>query len=303
MNNTDYKNNNISAIRLLNASIKSQISNSNIFLSGELATFTISFQTSENIENLYFGYSIFHESGLLIFGINTDLFQCSLECSANSDYKIDFEFPVQLGTGDYYINIKAFSKDNDNEKEYFNKKKAVFFNVTGFLDIPFNGILSMIPSYSFGTIGCKGKISAKNQSGNEKQYKSLGIINPSVKNAGGFIKAFASEILDARPDEKIKLPVEIYNSSDSDWICEGIRPIYISYHWLDLDGNIVIYDGLRTPVHNKIIKNGSKIMASAIIQTPGEKGDYYLELTLIQEDVSWFENIGFETSKLPVNIK
>jgi hypothetical protein len=303
MTNAKNENNSVNPIRLLNASIKSQISNSNIFLSGELATLSISFQTSTDIENLYFGYSIFHESGLLLFRLKTDHFICKLQCGADSDYKMDFNFPIQLGTGDYYINIKAFSKDNNDEKEYFNEKKAIFFNVTGFLDIPFDGLVRMIPSYSIGIIGCKGKIVAENLCAMKKHYQFLGLINPSVNNAKGFIKTFLSESIKAAQNEQIALFVEIYNSSDVDWICEGSKPIYISYHWLDLTGKIIMQEGFRTLIPNKIIQSSGKVMATAVVMAPSETGDYLLELTLIQEGVNWFENIGFETAKIPVNIK
>lgn len=97
------------SIEILNVSLTGQTDQRGEFLAGELATLSITFRALKDIENLNLGYSLHHDSGLHIFGVNTRLLGYELFCQARCDYRIDFSFAALLGLGTYYINISARS--------------------------------------------------------------------------------------------------------------------------------------------------------------------------------------------------
>ena len=86
------------------------------------------------------------------------------------------------------------------------------------------------------------------------------------------------------------LAVEVKNLSDYLWKSEGTNPINISYHWLDEDWNMVVFDGERTPLPEGGIATGESKIVSAQIHAPTKSGNYRLMLSLVQENVCWFED-------------
>lgn len=71
------------------------------------------------------------------------------------------------------------------------------------------------------------------------------------------------------------------------------QPINISYHWRKDDGESVIYNGLRTMLSSSGLMPGCTHEREVKINTPSVPGIYLLEITLVQEGVAWFEDLGF----------
>jgi len=97
----------------------------------------------------------------------------------------------------------------------------------------------------------------------------------------------------ACPNSFIHWTVEIENGSDETWECNSENPINLSYHWCDPDGRYIVYDGERTPLHRNQIKPNQRISCIANIKTPQAPGNYLLMITLVQEEVAWFEERSF----------
>jgi len=68
------------------------------------------------------------------------------------------------------------------------------------------------------------------------------------------------------------------------------NPVYISYHWLDQNGEPVVFDGIRTPIQPPIPPMSMRDVSVEII-TPHDGGEYILQITLVQEFQFWFEQI------------
>jgi len=56
----------------------------------------------------------------------------------------------------------------------------------------------------------------------------------------------------------------------------------------------------RFPV--KRFQPGNLVQATVMVEVPKEPGDLILELTLVQEGVTWFEERGFMTERLAVKV-
>ncbi len=95
--------------------------------------------------------------------------------------------------------------------------------------------------------------------------------------------------------------VRLTKHSDGSWPARGDRPVHLSYHWLDRSGATVIHDGVRTPIPDGIsLEEPTPLVMD--VQTPPAAGDFRLRLTLVQENVAWFEDRGFQPLDLDIAV-
>jgi hypothetical protein len=80
-------------------------------------------------------------------------------------------------------------------------------------------------------------------------------------------------------------------------------PIHLSYHWFDADGNVAIFEGLRTQFVPPLDPGSSGIYELKIAPPP-DPGEYRLRITLVQEGVRWFDELpdSAASCELDVNV-
>jgi hypothetical protein len=96
--------------------------------------------------------------------------------------------------------------------------------------------------------------------------------------------------------------VEIVNRSEQIWMGNNLHPINLSYHWLKDSGEFVIFEGIRSNVPQKFIGPGQPVSVEMQVATPQNPGKYILVLTMVQEGICWFEDLGFEAARLEVEV-
>ncbi len=68
-------------------------------------------------------------------------------------------------------------------------------------------------------------------------------------------------------------------------------PVSLSYHWKDAQTRqTLVQDGLRSPLITAV-DPGTDQTYEATVLAPAQAGEYLLEMTLIQENVRWFEEV------------
>lgn len=103
-------------------------------------------------------------------------------------------------------------------------------------------------------------------------------------------------------EELFRIPVLLKNTSRQKWIVQGNNKIHLAYHWLKKTGEVVIHDGIRSPItHN--LNPGDKVEILAKVAAPDAVGEYILEFDMVQEQVAWFGLMGTETLRLAVVVK
>jgi hypothetical protein len=65
-------------------------------------------------------------------------------------------------------------------------------------------------------------------------------------------------------------------------------PVHMSYHWIRDDGQIVVFEGVRTRLLPHLEPRSSRSFAATVV-SPALPGRYVLRLTLVQEMVQWFD--------------
>lgn len=127
--------------------------------------------------------------------------------------------------------------------------------------------------------------------------------NPNIGN-----KRFAQEIQlvetlkSGKAGETTKIPVKVTNTSDFAWNSKGANPVNFAYHWLDSNGKIVVFDGERTGLAKTLAPQDSEQL-NAVIKFPNTPGNYTLALTMVQEGVAWFNDVGAQPQRVPVTVQ
>jgi 2-polyprenyl-3-methyl-5-hydroxy-6-metoxy-1,4-benzoquinol methylase len=78
--------------------------------------------------------------------------------------------------------------------------------------------------------------------------------------------------------------------------------VFLSYHWLDPNGAIVIDDGLRTPLPHAVAP-GDTCTMSCRIETPAAAGSYVLAIDLVDEGITWFSRAGARVLKVAFGVR
>lgn len=101
----------------------------------------------------------------------------------------------------------------------------------------------------------------------------------------------------------IQASVNISNSGDRAWPskpnAKGEYAVNLAYHWLTLRGQVVVYEGVRTPFPENL-DPGKSVDLAMTIEPPPRPGKYLLEVTLVQESVAWFPDNGGDKIEVPV---
>lgn len=130
----------------------------------------------------------------------------------------------------------------------------------------------------------------------------LGVIPPLAipLTYEGSIEAIETpERLKVGMPEKFKVKVE--NRSNHSWHVDEKKMIRVCYHWFNEKSEVVIYDGHRTPLPHRL-DPGESVEAEVIITPPSTIGSYILELSLVHEGACWFEERGFRTCRLTLEV-
>lgn len=108
------------------------------------------------------------------------------------------------------------------------------------------------------------------------------------------------DVLRAESEAIVSVAIEIPDSLDLP--ADSTSPISAAYHWFDLDGRTVVFEGLRTPLPDGAFAAGGVVHVSARVVAPATPGRLALCMTLVHEGVCWFEQIGWIPGLVQVEI-
>ncbi|WZO97608.1 methyltransferase domain-containing protein [Isosphaeraceae bacterium EP7] len=107
-----------------------------------------------------------------------------------------------------------------------------------------------------------------------------------------------------RPGEKAVINVKVKNTGVSTWPapddCNGCE-VRLGNHWLDAEGAMLVADDARASL-TKAVPPGGTVNLQLEVKAPKAVGKYRLELDLVRESISWFNNRGSATVVLDVEV-
>ncbi|HLJ97872.1 MAG TPA: methyltransferase domain-containing protein [Gemmataceae bacterium] len=103
--------------------------------------------------------------------------------------------------------------------------------------------------------------------------------------------------LTIRPGKQSALLVQVKNASDLTW-----PAVNLGNHWLSETGELLVADDGRVALPTGM-RPGQEVQVSITITAPKRPGQYWLELDVVQELVTWFQHMGSETSRIPCQVQ
>jgi len=217
-------------------------------------------------------------------------------------YYVDYTFRNILPYGDYTVNAALHIGAEHLSKCYHWKDDATSFFVVGNLDFTFVGIANLSATVGFGVVDgeATGIESVGARIEGLRPFRVTTDIVPLTEFKAKIRPLTAIESLS--PWEVIIVYVEVTNEGSEVWPACGPNPVNLSYHWRDAEGAVVVHEGLRTPLPHDVGPNET-LRVAATVKAPAKEGTTFLDLTLVQECVAWFDQHGLNVETIPVEIR
>jgi hypothetical protein len=158
--------------------------------------------------------------------------------------------------------------------------------------------------------GCGGGEVATNAGGEQPAAPAAPAkpVGPLADNAYRAQITVADPPTRLRAGQKLELKARVKNASDAAWTtqpqgAEGNKfVVAIMNNWLKPDGALVTNMDGRYGVGQEV-PPGGEVELPLTVTAPKERGEYILELDLVQEQVAMFKDKGSETLKLKVRVE
>lgn len=125
---------------------------------------------------------------------------------------------------------------------------------------------------------------------------------PSLPHKVAYLQATLPRMM--RVGQMYDGSVQLRNDNKVAWVppSGSANGFSVSYHWITQDGTMVVKEGIRSALPNRV-EPGQTLIAPFSIATPQTPGPYILELDLVQEGVTWFSDAGTPGPRFAVNVE
>ena len=106
----------------------------------------------------------------------------------------------------------------------------------------------------------------------------------------------AGPVLRLDTASSVRVELEVHNRGHEPWSTE--LGFALAYHWLTVNGEVVVWDGERSPFTKTLFPDESRVI-DAILRAPDRAGEYFLQWDVVQEGVLWLS----EVDPTPVELK
>lgn len=250
---------------------------------GHIMALDIDFTLTREIMELEMGIHIYDSHGELAFGTNSSLLGQSHRSLQSGHYRVSHHVIADLPAGKYTAGFAFAEKLAQGIKELFWQDVMCEFEVLRPAGKVYAG-----SSYLPAGISLSRTKPAATSTVVTQHAGNLKVLGPLLQLAAG---------------ELVVIPVEVINCSDQPWTGDSVRPINLSYHWLNSSGEMLLFHGLCTAIPTGGFTPGNPRMAEMQVQVPDNAGSYILVLTLVQEQVAWFENKGFQAARQTITVE
>jgi hypothetical protein len=141
----------------------------------------------------------------------------------------------------------------------------------------------------------------------EEQLRDLSI-NPILPdNDFVAILSAASPPQTLHAGEKITFTVKVKNGSESLWLAkgdeQGRHKMQLRNRWLEAGSEKLLTDQDGGAILPQNLLPGEEIELPITVTAPLKPGDYILDLDMVQEQVTWFSQKGYETLRFNVRVE
>jgi len=105
----------------------------------------------------------------------------------------------------------------------------------------------------------------------------------------------------ARAGATSRARVCVENAGTATWRTQGRGGVRAAFHWLDLLGNPIVWDGPRTPLPRPVAP-GERVELELAVRAPRPPGPYRLAFDLVEEHRFWFAEVGGTPLEVEVEV-
>lgn len=222
-------------------------------------------------------------------------------------------FAPERSSHAYQHQLDLMRKYHTLERPYTKEQMITLFRLTGFKHFkflyPISGVreLESDPNHDYVKLYVDGpNFNYVFASRSAERIKYLGkgksrMTHENPYHAGIVVKTFPDRI---QADDIFTIHVQVKNMSGQTWQNYDYTDLFslnFSYHWFDEGGNVVIYDGIRTPMPH-LMKPNAEVELYPKVQAPHQPGSYAIEFDLVRESIAWFSQKGSKTVKMNVRV-
>jgi len=95
--------------------------------------------------------------------------------------------------------------------------------------------------------------------------------------------------------------VSVENAGTATWRTTDRAGVRASFHWLDVLGNPIVWDGPRTPLPHPVAP-GERVELELAVTAPRPPGAYLLAFDLVEEHRFWFAEVGGTPLEVEVEV-
>lgn len=262
---------------------KASILEGSLIKNGQVATLQLDIFIARPIEDLAMGVHIYDENLGRAFGTNSVLLKQAFEKVPTGSYTVTYHIIADLPSGTYSVGFAFSERMGDEYRKLAWQDSLCHFQVQYDVDQEYAGS-SYLPTVMSLT-------------STESHTKRSIVDLPKGKLVA------RGRLDQVSINQELSIAVEVSNESDDDWQGDDFRPISFAYRWLHHESSVLV-DGIRTPLPQGQVRKRSTASGNISVVAPGNPGQYVLTLTLVQEHVGWFENLGvdFLPAKLQVQV-
>lgn len=81
----------------------------------------------------------------------------------------------------------------------------------------------------------------------------------------------------------------------------GLGEVKISYHWYTESRDLLVWDGLWTPLPQQL-GPGDVVTVPVLVKPPDQPGRYVLTLDMVAQDIGWFSLSGL-TNRVDLTVE
>jgi hypothetical protein len=269
------------------------------FISGETLSITLRCRSRIASKAVTVGLHIHDAEGRLVYGTNIWHFGKSIEVFPNSTFEVVFQFQITMGTGRYLVGAALHTGNSHLDQCFDWCDRVASFGVVGAIGLHFDGNLRLVPSLEFK---CNvGDAQMQDREDIHGGFVGFGRHNRPIALPDGYVRSIPEE-LNVRCGESFAIELEIANDGDIAWEEDGRRCAKLCYRWLGAGGVALVEEGERNSIGGDLLPGNRRRVWITAKAPFGHFGSTTLRVTLLQEHVAWFDQMGKLFCDIPVTI-
>jgi hypothetical protein len=246
---------------------------------GELVELSVDFALHSPVAELVVGLHVFDEYHRRAFGTSTRMLGQSLLEVKRGTHRVEYLFAADLPDGEYFVGFNFVEPGADGDRQIAWCPDLLTFHVT-----------APRAQISIGYCALQAAVRFR-QTADEPSIV--------VQDGKGSIELLAT-LGEVAVMESFSVPLRVENESAQLWASSDVHRVHLSYHWCDAQGNICVFEGVRTRVDE--MAAGASVRVQLNVTAPAVPGAYRLMIVPVQEGIAWFDELGFSPAFLNVAV-